>query len=87
MCILNSLQSKIAALTNDGETIAHFLADTLQGANLDVKVCHQLDAAKLLTKYGFPQHDNITPINPAGLNHPVGATLVVAHPDDKPYQP
>ena len=78
MCIQNALQSKIAELTQNGETIAHFLADTLQGKDYAVKVCHQLDAAKLLTKYGFPaaNHDNITPI------HPVGATLVVAHPND-----
>ena len=61
MCFQNTLQSKIAELTNNGETIAHFLADTLQGKDFAVKVCHQMDAAKLLTKYGFPAaaHDNV----------------------------
>ena len=59
MCIQNTLQSKIAELTQNGETIAVFLADTLQGASPAIKVCHQLDAARMLTRYGFPQQDNI----------------------------
>ena len=61
MCIQNTLQSKIAEATNDGETIAYYLADTLQGNAPDIKTCHKLDAAKLLTKYGFPAaaNDNV----------------------------
>ena len=54
MCIQSKLQQKIAEATNDGETIAYYLADTLQGNAPDIKTCHKMDAAKLLTKYGFP---------------------------------
>ena len=66
MCIQNTLQQKIAEVTNNGETIAMFLADTMQGNAYDIKRCHRLDAARLLTKYGGAQPDNITPIKPEG---------------------
>ena len=62
MCIQNTLQQKIANLTNDGETLAVFLVNTLQGNAYDIKRCHRLDAARMLAKYGFAQPDNITPI-------------------------
>ena len=55
MCIQNTLQQKIAEITNNGETIAIFLADTMQGDAYDIKRCHRLDAARLLTKYGGAQ--------------------------------
>ena len=67
MCIQDNVQSKIAQLTQDGDTITIFLADTLQGStDPTVKICHRMDAAKLLTKYGFPQqtNNNIVPFNP-----------------------
>ena len=67
MCIQDNIQSKIAQLTQNGDTIAIFLADTLQGStDPTVKICHRMDAAKLLTKYGFPQqtNNNIVPFNP-----------------------
>ena len=65
MCIQTSIQSKIAELTNDGESIATFLADTLQGSSDPaIKICHRLDAARMLTRYGIPQPNNITPIRP-----------------------
>ena len=61
MCIQTAIQSKIAELTNDGESIAIFLADTLQGqSDPAIKICHRLDAARMLTRYGIPQPDNIT---------------------------
>ena len=61
MCIQDNIQSKIAELTNDGESIAIFLADTLQGqSDPAIKICHRLDAARMLTRYGIPQPDNIT---------------------------
>ena len=62
MCIQNTLQQKIANLTNDGETLAVFLVNTLQGNAYDIKRCHRLDAARMIAKYGFAQPDNITPI-------------------------
>ena len=64
MCIQNTLQQKIADITGNGETIVRYLADTMQSESYAVKTCHKLDAARMLTKYGFatPAHDNITPI-------------------------
>ncbi len=56
MCIQTALQSKIAELTDNGDTIARFLADTAHGAIPAAKVCHRLDAAKTLAKYGLPQN-------------------------------
>ena len=79
MCIQTTIQNKIAELTNDGEDIAAVLADILRGADPTVMTCHRLEAAKILTKYGTAQLDNITPITSA---KPVGATLVVAHSDE-----
>ena len=61
MCIQDNIQSKIAELTNDGDTIAVFLADILHSqSDPAVKTCHKLDAARLLAKYSIPQQDNIT---------------------------
>lgn len=55
MCIQNSLQSKIAELTNNGDIVARFLADTVQGAIPGAKLCHRIDAAKTLARYGSPR--------------------------------
>ena len=38
--------------TNDGETVVDFLIDVMQDERDGFKICHRLDAAKLLTKYG-----------------------------------
>ena len=57
MCNLTALQQNIAGITNDGYDIALFLADTMNGQTPGVKVCHRMDAAKQLTKYGFPDAD------------------------------
>ena len=54
MCITTPLQQKIIDRTNDGDQIAAFLVDTMNGQTPGVKVCHRMDAAKQLTKYGFP---------------------------------
>ncbi|MCY3638986.1 MAG: hypothetical protein OXG80_07815, partial [Chloroflexi bacterium] len=72
MCIQNTLQQKIAELTgNDGETIAIFLADTLQSDSYAIKHCHKLDAARLLTKYGFAQPEGkVIPFDPTGDEPP-----------------
>ena len=53
MCIPTKLQQNIIDRTNEGDTIAAFLVDTMQGETLGVKVSHRLDAAKQLIKYGF----------------------------------
>ena len=57
MCIPTKLQQNIVSLTKDGHAIAKFLFSTMQGETPGVKVCHRMDAAKHLFKYGFPDTD------------------------------
>ena len=57
MCIPTKLQQNIISFTKDGEDIARFLAETLRGETPGVKVCHRMDAAKQLFKYGFTNAD------------------------------
>ena len=57
MCIPTKLQQNIVSLTKDGHAIAKFLFSTMQGETPGVKVCHRMDAAKRLIKYGFPDTD------------------------------
>ena len=57
MCITTLLQQKIIDRTDEGDTIAAFLVDTMRGETPGVKVCHRMDAAKHLIKYGFPDAD------------------------------
>ena len=61
MCIPTKLQQNIISFTKDGEHIARFLTETMQGETPGVKVCHRLEAAKHLIRYGFPdeaRHQN-----------------------------
>ena len=51
------LQQNIIDRTEEGDTIAEFLVDTMRGETPGVKVCHRMDAAKHLIKYGFPDAD------------------------------
>ena len=53
MCIPTKLQQNIINRTNEGDKIAAFLVDTMQGETPGVKVNHRMDAAKQLFKYGF----------------------------------
>ena len=57
MCKLTELQHNIQSITKDGYDIAAFLADTMRGETPGVKVCHRMDAAKHLIRYGFPDAD------------------------------
>ena len=57
MCNQTALQQNIAGITKDGYDIALFLADTMRGETPGVKVCHRMDAAKHLIKYGFTDTD------------------------------
>ena len=57
MCKLTELQHNIQSITKDGYDIAAFLADTMRGETPGVKVCHRMDAAKHLIKYGFTDTD------------------------------
>ena len=54
MCNQTALQQNIAGITKDGYDIAVFLDDTMRGKTPGVKVCHRMEAAKHLFKYGFP---------------------------------
>ena len=57
MCIPTKLQQNIIDRTREGDSIAAFLVDTMQGQHTDAKFCHRLEAAKHLIKYGFPDAD------------------------------
>ena len=53
MCITTKLQQNIIDRTREGDKIAAFLVDTMQGETPCTKVNHRLEAAKHLIKYGF----------------------------------
>ena len=57
MCIPNSIQHKIHKRTGNGDMIAIFLVDTMQGQHTDAKFNHRMEAAKHLFKYGFTDAD------------------------------
>ena len=57
MCNPADIQHKIHSFTKDGEHIARFLTETMRGKTPGVKVCHRMEAAKHLIKYGFPDAD------------------------------
>ena len=61
MCIPTKLQQNIIDRTREGDTIASFLVDTMQGRHTDAKFNHRLEAAKHLIKYGFPDAECETP--------------------------
>ena len=57
MCKQTELQHNIHSITKEGYDIAAFLADTMRGETPGVKVCHRMEAAKHLIRYGFPDTD------------------------------
>ena len=61
MCKQTKLQQNIHTITKDGYDIAAFLADTMRGETPGVKVCHRMEAAKHLIRYGFTDTDCETP--------------------------
>ena len=54
MCKQTAIQMKIRRRTGNGDMIANFLIDTMQGQHTDAKFNHRLEAAKHLIRYGFP---------------------------------
>ena len=58
MCIKSKLQQHIRNLTGDGEVVARFLLDTVQGEHTDAKYHHRLEAANLLARYGSDQPES-----------------------------
>ena len=53
MCNSNSLQQHIRRLTNDGEVVARFLTETVQGKTPGAKACHQVKAMEYLVRFGL----------------------------------
>ena len=97
MCNQNALQQNIAGITKDGYDIAIFLADTMRGETPGVKVCHRMEAAKHLIKYGFTDTDcNNIPTLPQGegrgecdekpASSPPSMSVPVTHLDILNYQ-
>ena len=85
MCNQTALQQNIAGITKDGYDIAIFLADTMRGETPGVKVCHRMEAAKHLIKYGFTDTDCETTsdrLSRAGGN-PVGEGRAATKPRSK----
>ncbi len=66
MCIQTALQQKIAELTNDGEDILRFLAQTMRGETPGVKTCHRLEASRQLTRLNA-LNDNTADNTPSPL--------------------
>ncbi len=58
MCKTTPLQHKIQKRTGNGDLIANFLADTIEGKYPDAKYHHMLEAAKLLARYGSDQPES-----------------------------
>ena len=54
MCNPADIQHKIHSFTKDGEHIARFLTETMRRKTPGVKICHRMEAAKHLIRYGFP---------------------------------
>ena len=52
MCDINTLQQKIADLTDNGEIVIRFLAETVQGKTQAVQPCHRLEATRQLIRLG-----------------------------------
>ena len=57
MCVTNNLQRHIRNLTGDGEVVARFLVDTVEGKHSDAKYHHKLEAMKYLVRYGSSCED------------------------------
>ena len=57
MCVTSRLQQHIRNLTKDGEIVARFLVETVEGKHKDAKYHHKLQAAKLLERYGSSGDD------------------------------
>ena len=58
MCVTNNLQRHIRNLTGDGEVVARFLVDTVEGKHSDAKYHHKLEAMKYLVRYGSDQPES-----------------------------
>ncbi len=57
MCITSRLQQHIRNLTGDGEVVARFLVDTVEGRHTGAKYHHKLEAMKHIVHFGFTEDD------------------------------
>ena len=55
MCIKIRLQQHIRNLTGDGEVVARFLVDTVEGRHTGAKYHHKLEAMKHIVRFGFTE--------------------------------
>ena len=69
MCDINTLQQKIADLTNNGEIVIRFLAETVQGKTPSVQPCHRLEATSQLIRLGYPDRHSRESDNPPLTRH------------------
>ena len=60
MCDINNLQQKIADLTDNGEIVIRFLAETVQGKTQAVQPCHRLEATSQLIRLGVLDNHRAT---------------------------
>ena len=74
MCDLNTLQQKIADLTNDGEIVIRFLAETVQGKTPGVQPCHRLEATRQLTRFNNLGNSAPSPSTEDAINIPSPST-------------
>ena len=79
MCNPNTLQQKIAELTNDGEVVARFLTETVQAKTPGVKIHHQLEASRQLTRLA-----NLTPSPSTGEGWDGGDAPARTQPANEP---
>ena len=59
------LAQRIQAKTDNGDTIIDFLIEVMKAERDDFKICHRLDAARLLRKYGWDEATDFIVDNPS----------------------
>ncbi|MCE2458201.1 MAG: hypothetical protein J4G14_10350, partial [Dehalococcoidia bacterium] len=64
-----NLAQRIQARTDNGDTIIDFLIEVMNGERDDFKICHRLDAARLLRKYGWDEAAEFIVDNPTEPSH------------------
>ena len=90
MCNINNLQQKIADLTNDGEIVIRFLAETVQGKTPAVQPCHRLEATSQLIRLGvLDNHRATSSRHSRESGNPVAQTAQASPtmPDDHTVRP
>ena len=87
MCKTTPLQHKIQQRTGNGDLIANFLADTIEGKYPDAKYHHKLEAVKLLARYGSDQPESEESQFWGLIPTPEELSLSKREEDTKPEEP